>query len=348
MLARLIDLERRAGLVLIATNDEKEETRWSNGSSSGPRSGLSCARMPVREDLTAGGELPVVGASYHPPGAFARHDSVVWAYAVAAQRLGVSRARGDRGHGARYRERRVHASGLGGTGGGGDRGLGGGRVEQHRGRDGWAGLPIRTHPLQAFVTEPYKHRGSTGLCPRWTCTCTSRKRHGRSCSSAPRSWLHNTYSQRSTFDFLAEASKRSIMILPHAAKAPAMRQWAGLCDMTPDSSPISARPRSPASTWRAAWGTWGFKGSPDLRGRRGPGDRDGSRAPARRAALAGTVRGRTDGPRRGLGGDPLELSADRRGGGHRAPLTCGHLDVRCAGSGAVTLGQAPRSTPEER
>ena len=40
-------------------------------------------------DVTGGGELPVVGASYHPPGAFARHDSVVWAGAVAAQRLGV-------------------------------------------------------------------------------------------------------------------------------------------------------------------------------------------------------------------------------------------------------------------
>ena len=40
-------------------------------------------------DLSGGSELPVVGASYHPPGSFARHDSVVWAYAVAAQRLGV-------------------------------------------------------------------------------------------------------------------------------------------------------------------------------------------------------------------------------------------------------------------
>ena len=40
-------------------------------------------------DLTGGGELPVVGASYHPPGSFARHDSVVWGYAVAAQRRGV-------------------------------------------------------------------------------------------------------------------------------------------------------------------------------------------------------------------------------------------------------------------
>src|SRR5919106_5230201 len=40
-------------------------------------------------DLTGGGELPVVGAAYHPPGAFARHDSVGWGYAQAAVRRGV-------------------------------------------------------------------------------------------------------------------------------------------------------------------------------------------------------------------------------------------------------------------
>ena len=40
-------------------------------------------------DLSGGGELPVLGASYHPPGAFARHDAVVWGFAQAAARRGV-------------------------------------------------------------------------------------------------------------------------------------------------------------------------------------------------------------------------------------------------------------------
>jgi sarcosine oxidase subunit beta len=47
------------------------------------------ARMNPHVDLSGGGEFPVVGASYHPPGSFARHDSVVWGFATAAQRLGV-------------------------------------------------------------------------------------------------------------------------------------------------------------------------------------------------------------------------------------------------------------------
>ena len=40
-------------------------------------------------DVTGGGELPVLGASFHPPGSIARHDSVVWGFASAAQRRGV-------------------------------------------------------------------------------------------------------------------------------------------------------------------------------------------------------------------------------------------------------------------
>ncbi len=40
-------------------------------------------------DLSGGGRYPVLGASYHPGGATARHDRVVWAYAQGAMRLGV-------------------------------------------------------------------------------------------------------------------------------------------------------------------------------------------------------------------------------------------------------------------
>jgi sarcosine oxidase subunit beta len=71
-----------------------------------------------------------------------------------------------------------------------------------------------------------------------------------------------TYSTRSTFDFLAEAAKRSIQILPFMAKASAMRQWTGLCDMTPDSSPILGESEVRRFHLMTGMGTWGFKGSP--------------------------------------------------------------------------------------
>jgi sarcosine oxidase subunit beta len=73
---------------------------------------------------------------------------------------------------------------------------------------------------------------------------------------------YNTYSTRSTFDFLSEAAKRSIQILPFMARARALRQWAGLCDMTPDSSPILGQTEVERFYLMAGMGTWGFKGSP--------------------------------------------------------------------------------------
>ena len=58
-------------------------------------------------DLTGGGEFPIVGASFHPPGSFARHDAVVWGYASSATRRGRARPRADAGHGDRRRRRRA-------------------------------------------------------------------------------------------------------------------------------------------------------------------------------------------------------------------------------------------------
>ena len=46
------------------------------------------------------------------------------------------------------------------------------------------------------------------------------------------------------------------------AKARAMRQWGGLCDMTPDSSPVLGGSGVDGFMVMAGMGTWGFKGAP--------------------------------------------------------------------------------------
>jgi sarcosine oxidase subunit beta len=213
-------------------------------------------------DLSGGGELPVLGASYHPPGSFARHDSVVWGYAAAAQRLGVhihqgvevvdvdvvnGRCRGvvtDRGPvsaGAVVSAVAGHTSVLAEMAG--------------------LRLPISTHPLQAFVNEPYAHVLDGLVSSMDLYVYISQTPRGELLVGAE-ILPYNTYSTRSTFDFLAESAKRSIQILPFMAKARAMRQWAGLCDMTPDSSPVLGASDVEAFFIAAGMGTWGFKGSP--------------------------------------------------------------------------------------
>src|SRR5207247_2142570 len=122
-------------------------------------------------------------------------------------------------------------------------------------------LPISTHPLQAFVTEPYRHVLDGLVSSMDLYVYISQTARGELLVGAE-ILPYNTYSTRSTFDFLSEAAKRSIQILPFMARARAMRQWAGLCDMTPDSSPILGETEVPRFFLMAGMGTWGFKGSP--------------------------------------------------------------------------------------
>ncbi len=213
-------------------------------------------------DLTGGGELPVIGASYHPPGSLARHDSVVWAYAVAAQRLGVHVHEGAEVTGIDVEGGRCIGIRT-------DRGAvsAGSVVSAVAGHSslvaGMASvrMPIRTHPLQAFVTEPYKHVLDGLVSSMDLYIYISQTARGELLVGAE-ILPYNTYSTRSTFDFLSEAAKRSILILPFMAKARAMRQWTGLCDMTPDSSPILGKSEVEDFYLAAGMGTWGFKGAP--------------------------------------------------------------------------------------
>ena len=213
-------------------------------------------------DLSGGGELPVVGASYHPPGSFARHDSVVWAYAAAAQRLGVHihegveitgiDVEGGRCRGVETASGPVSAGSVVSAVAG---------HSSHVAAMAGLSLPISTHPLQAFVTEPYSHVLDGLVSSMDLYVYISQTPRGELLVGAE-ILPYNTYSTRSTFDFLAETAKRSIQILPFMAKAQAMRQWAGLCDMTPDSSPILGLTDVAALYLAAGMGTWGFKGSP--------------------------------------------------------------------------------------
>ncbi|MFM2073285.1 MAG: hypothetical protein RLZZ623_3549, partial [Actinomycetota bacterium] len=108
-------------------------------------------------DLAGGGRYPVLGASYHLPASTARHDRVVWAYAQGAMQRGVHVVQDTRVTGLlQEADGRV----VGVRTSRGD--ISAGVVMSAVGGDvseiaAFAGLrlPIRTHPLQAFVTNGY-------------------------------------------------------------------------------------------------------------------------------------------------------------------------------------------------
>lgn len=214
-------------------------------------------------DLSGGGRHPVVGASFHAPGATARHDSVVWGFAQAARRRGVE-IHQDVGV-EQVISDDERCIGVLTTGG----------VIVHAGTvllalggyssigAGWAGLelPLVTHPLQAFVTEPYRHVLDHLVSSFDPIIYVSQTQRGELVVGAEIE-PYASYSTSSTFGFLSRAASRCITMLPFMAGARVMRQWTGVCDMTPDSSPIMGRTPIPSLLVSAGWGTWGFKAAP--------------------------------------------------------------------------------------
>ena len=107
-------------------------------------------------DLTGGGRYPVLGGSHHVEGATARHDRVAWAFASGASQRGVDLFQhtpvtaiardGDRVVGVETPRGRIAAGVV--------LSAAGGRVTQVAAMAG-VRLPVRTHPLHAFVTNDY-------------------------------------------------------------------------------------------------------------------------------------------------------------------------------------------------
>jgi sarcosine oxidase subunit beta len=214
-------------------------------------------------DLSDRPRFPVLAALYHPPGGIIRHDAVVWAYARAADRLGAEIHRYTNVTGIDVRDGQV-------TG-----------VETSRGRikagtvvnatAGWAStiarmagvqLPIVTHPLQALVTEPLKpflDKVLVSATYHVYITQTDRGELVIGQEIDP----YSSYSMRSTLPFMETAARHTLELLPCVAGVKVLRQWAGICDMTPDFAPImSTVPGVKGFVLDVGWGTYGFKAAP--------------------------------------------------------------------------------------
>ncbi len=213
-------------------------------------------------DLSGGGVWPVLGASYHVEGATARHDRVVWAFAEGAMQRGVHVHQrievtgllkdGDRVTGVQTNAGPISASVVLSAVGGHVTTLG-----------SMAGLrlPIRTHPLQAYVTNHYALNfdtiaASTALLFYVSQTARGEMLIGAEIDRQP------SYSYRSGHHLLQSCSQRAITLFPFLRDLRVLRQWTGVCDMSPDYSPIMGKTGVDGFYITTGWGTWGFKAIP--------------------------------------------------------------------------------------
>jgi sarcosine oxidase subunit beta len=205
---------------------------------------------------------PILAALYHPPGGIIRHDAVVWGYAHQADARGIHIHQKTEVTGINVKNGRV-------TG-----------VETSRGRinsgivlnatAGWcttiadmAGvkLPVTTYPLQACVTEPLKPFLDVIIVSGSLHVYVSQSDRGELVMGAAVDPFAS-YSMRGSSGFIEGIAGNMLELFPSLRHVRVLRQWAGLCDMTPDYSPIMGVTPIEGFLVDVGWGTYGFKAAP--------------------------------------------------------------------------------------
>ena len=213
-------------------------------------------------DVSDHPRYPILAALYHPPGGIIRHDAVVWGYAHQADVRGV------------HIHQNTEVTGLevqNGTVIG---------VETTRGAiktgtvlnatAGWAStitamvgidLPLITIPLQACVTEPLKPFLDVVVVSGSLHVYISQTDRGELVMGASVDPF-SSYSMAGSLTFLEGIAGHVLELFPSLSNVRILRQWAGICEMPPDYSPIMGFTPVNGFLIDVGWGTYGFKASP--------------------------------------------------------------------------------------
>ena len=257
------------GHLTLAHNDASLRTmRWraevnkAEGVDSEVIGAAEVKRLVPFLDVSTAARYPVLGALYHPPGGIIRHDAVVWGY-----------ARGASAHGAHIHQD-TEVTGID-VAGGRVRGVktAGGDIATRvvlNATAGWStliadmagvALPVTTSPLQAAVTEPVKPFLGTVIVSGTLHVYISQTDRGELVFGASVDPF-TSYSTRGSLEFVEGLAGHVLQLMPALANVRVLRQWAGLCDMTPDFSPIMGNTPVEGFLVDVGWGTYGFKAGP--------------------------------------------------------------------------------------
>ena len=205
---------------------------------------------------------PVLGASLQRRGGTARHDAVTWGFARAADSRGIDIIQNCEVTGIRRDNGRV--TGVDTTRGcikapkvavavAGNSGV----------LAGMAGfrLPIESHPLQAWVSEPIKPILNSVVMSNAVHMYISQTDRGEILSGAGID-SYNGYGQRGSFSILEHAISAIVEMFPIFSRLRLMRQWAGTVDTCPDACPIIGKTPVDGLYFNCGWGTGGYKATP--------------------------------------------------------------------------------------
>ena len=205
---------------------------------------------------------PILGASLQPRAGVARHDAVAWGFARAADRLGVDIIE------------QCEVTGINRDGGAVT------GVETTRGpiRAKKIGvvvagnasvvasladlrLPVESHPLQAYVSEPLKPVLDTVVMSNAVHGYISQSDKGELVIGAGID-AYNGYGQRGSFPTIEHAMQAILELFPMFSRVRMLRMWGGIVDVCPDACPIISKTPVDGLYFNCGWGTGGFKATP--------------------------------------------------------------------------------------
>jgi len=259
-------LSQRGILSVAHSRHELEgQRRWANAiQMNGVDSEVLTADEIARLEpaLNMNSHYPIVGGFVQRRGAVVRHDAVAWGFARAASDLGVDIIQqcevtgfdmeAGRIRGVRTTRGNIATESVGVA------------VAGHSTQlADMAGihLPITSMSLQAMVTEPVKPILNTIILSAAIHVYVSQSDRGEVVIGGGAD-VHNSFAQRGTVPPM-EANIRAIVeLFPSLSRLKLLRQWAGIVDISPDTTPILGKTPVQGLYFNCGWGTGGFKAIP--------------------------------------------------------------------------------------
>jgi len=259
-------LSQRGVLNLVHSHHQLESVRrWANAIRI---NGVDTEMMTPEEIkklvplINMNARYPVLGGSIQRRGGISRHDAVAWGYARAASALGVDIVQQCEVTGFEIANGTV--TGVNTTQG---------KISAEKISIAVAGntsvltgmagfrVPITSMALQAMVSEPIKPCLDTMLTSSVIHMYVSQSDRGEIVLGAGAD-TYTSYAQRGGIPVLEDNVAALLELFPAFSRLRLMRQWAGITDITPDTTPIMGKTPVQNLYMSGGWGTGGYKAIP--------------------------------------------------------------------------------------
>jgi heterotetrameric sarcosine oxidase beta subunit len=213
-------------------------------------------------DCSPRARYPVVGGLLQPRAGTARHDAVAWGFARGASARGVDIIQNCEVMGIRRDGRRV--VGVDTTHGlirARKVGIAVAGHSSHVAAMAGIHLPIESHLLQAFVTEPLKPVLDTVITFGAAHLYVSQTDKGEVILGGDLDG-YNSYAQRGNLPVIERVTSICLAMFPSFSRLRMMRTWGGVVDMTMDGSPIIGKTPVDGLYLNGGWCYGGFKATP--------------------------------------------------------------------------------------